>query len=280
MTKEAKSTEVAKKDEFQFALVTNLDNMDEETKAELEDELDDLEDTGSIDCRRIKLPTGKSKAFEVESDDENDPDMEKEVRGVILFTHKMNSRWEGDYNSENKLPVCSSWDAKQGVNIEDGTINNCDTCPYNQFAEDGSGKSCKNMRRIYLMRENDPHLYLLTVPPTSLKNIGKQLKKLTISTGTPYTKIVVSFKLESAVSKSGIDFAKVNVEKVGVLNNEQWQNTKQMRETIKTQYKTVTIDGDYQGGTSLDDEIPEPPAVNNEGFMDIPEGADSNLPFK
>lgn len=278
MAKETKSTEVAKKDEFEFALVTGMEEIDEETKAELEDELDDLEDAGSIDCRRIKLPSGKSKAFEIESDDENDPDMEKEVKGVILFTHKMNSRWEGDMSAENKIPVCSSWDAKQGVNIDDGTINSCDTCPYNQFAEDGSGKACKNMRRIYLMRENDSHLYLLTVPPTSLKNIGKKLKKL-ISTGIPYTKMVVSFKLESAVSKSGIDFAKVNVEKVGVLSDEQWKITKQMRETIKSQYKTVTIDDDYQGADASSEEA-SAPAVNDEGFMDIPEGEDQNLPFK
>ena len=41
------------------------------------------------------------------------------------------------------------------------------------------GKACKNMRRIYLLMDNDPNFYLLSVPPTSIKDVNKQLAKMT-----------------------------------------------------------------------------------------------------
>lgn len=273
----AKNTALTKAADNQFNLVPRFQELDEDMRDEIMDELDDLDDGGGIDCRRIKLPTGKSKSFEVETDNEDDPDSEKEIRGVILFTHKMNARWEGDYGDEARIPVCSSWDGKQGFNPQTGEIIGCDTCPFNQFRADGSGKDCKNTRRIYLMKDGDPHLYLLTVPPTSLKPVNKQLKRL-ITGGTPYTKMVVSFTLEGAKSGGGIDYAKINVTKVGELSPEQWAITKQMREEIKAQYKTIAIGGeDYNTGNSVQ-AAPQGPA---DGFMDVAADQldDAGLPF-
>lgn len=281
----AKTNEVAKNGTFE--LIPMYAGLDEELKAEIQDELDDFEDAGGIDCRRIKMPTGNSKAFEVESDNPDDPDMMKELRGVILFTHKMNARWEGDYGGENRMPVCSSWDAKQGMAFETGEVINCDTCQYNEFKGNGQGKECKNTRRIYLMLDGKPYLYLLTVPPTSLNTVSKQLKRL-ITGGTPLTRMFVAFRLESAVSKGGKDYAKITVEKAGDLAKEQGDMARQMREEIKKQYKTVAVDNDdynvgdgssaqgqaaagqqYQTGDAPDD-----------GFMEIPDAIEEGeLPF-
>lgn len=60
----AKTTKVAENKAFN--LIPMYAGIDEDLKAEIEDELDDFEDAGGIDCRRIKMPTGNSKAFEVE----------------------------------------------------------------------------------------------------------------------------------------------------------------------------------------------------------------------
>lgn len=280
----SKTTEVATNNEFN--LVPMYAGMDESLKAEIEDELDDFEDAGGIDCRRIKMPTGKSKAFEVEGDNPDDPDMKKELRGVVLFTHKMNARWEGDYGGENRMPVCSSWDARQGIFFETGEMCNCDTCSYNEFKGDGTGKECKNTRRIYLMLDGEPHLYLLTVPPTSLKSVSKQLKRL-ISNGSPLTRIVVAFRLESATSKGGKDYAKITVEKVGNLTPEQGDMARQMREEIKKQYKTVAVDNDDYNigdGSSAQGaeqpQQPQPGSAPDDGFMDIPDAIEEGeLPF-
>lgn len=167
-----------------FKIVTGMETMDEELRAELEDELDDLDDDGGIDAKHIKIPSGGGKAFEVETDDPDDPEVMKEVTGVIIFTHRMNAYWAqkfgeaGEDGNINKSPDCSSMDGKQGVNRETGEIRTCDTCPYNQFGSDGKGKACKNMRRLYIMMDNRPDIYLLTVPPTSIKDVNKALKKI------------------------------------------------------------------------------------------------------
>lgn len=277
--------EVAKNGTFE--LIPMYAGLDEELKAEIQDELDDFEDAGGIDCRRIKMPTGNSKSFEVESDNPDDPDMEKELRGVILFTHKMNARWEGDYGGENRMPVCSSWDAKQGMAFETGEVINCDTCQYNEFKGNGQGKECKNTRRIYLMLDGKPHLYLLTVPPTSLNAVSKQLKRL-ITGGTPLTRMFVAFRLESAVSKGGKDYARITVEKAGDLTKEQGNLARQMREEIKKQYTTVAVDNDDY---NVSDSSSAPGAAQaqqtqlgsapDDGFMEIPDAIEEGeLPFK
>ncbi len=266
-----------------FQLIPKYEGMDEALKAEIEEELDDLDEEGGIECRRIKLPTGKSKAFEVEGDNPDDPDMEKELRGVVLFTHRMNARWEGEYGGENRLPVCSSWDAKQGMELESGETHDCGLCPYNAFQE--NGKECKNTRRIYLMLDKRPHLYLLTVPPTSLRSVGKQLKRI-LSDGTPLTRTVVTFKLESAVSKGGKDYARITVEKAGELTAEQGDLARQMREEIKGQHTSVAVENaDYASAESTPAQKSSPYAgdptnIPTDGFLNIPDGVgDDGLPF-
>lgn len=283
-----------------FNLLSVYTGMSEEQKAEYQDELDDLGGSG-IDYRQIKMPTGKVKTFIVESEDPEDPDMEKELRGVILFTHLMNARWEGDYSGENRLPVCTSWDAKQGVVMSTGECVMCDHCKYNQFRERADGtmsKECKNMRRIYLMLDGKPQLYLLTVPPTSLKDTQKQLRRI-MSGGKPYTQIVLSFTLTGAVSKGGQDYAKLSISYVGDLSQEQVALTKTMRAEIRDQFKDIAITsedydisasaagrdsaaGNYDAGTSAaerDSAENAPDGASLDGFMNIPDGIEEDLPF-
>ena len=264
-----------------FDLVSMYSGMDEETRAELEDEMADLGD-GGIEYRAIKMPSGKVKSFTVEGDDPDDPDQEKELIGVMVFTHNMNARWVGDFGGESRVPVCSSWDAKTGLDTETGAVTECDRCPYNQFKDDGSGivrKECKNMRRIYLMLSGKPNLYMLVVPPTSLRDVRTQLKRI-MSGGRTYTSMILSFTLTGAVSKGGQDYAKVVIKKVGDLTPEQAQAAKQMRESIKESYKNVTITSDDY--YTPEDEAPQAapaPATGPDGFMDIPEGEQQELPF-
>jgi hypothetical protein len=264
-----------------FDLVSMYSGMDEAAKAEFEDELSDLGD-GGIDYRAIKMPSGKVKSFTVESDDPEDPDQEKELVGVMVFTHLMNARWKDDFGGESKAPVCSSWDAKTGLDTETGAITECDRCPYNQFRDDGTGitrKECKNMRRIYLMLNGKPNLYMLVVPPTSLRDVRTQLKRI-MSGGRTYTSMILSFTLTGAVSKGGQDYAKIVIRKAGDLTPEQWASAREMRESIKESYKSVTITADDY--YTPEDDAPQAapaPATGPDGFMNIPEGVQQELPF-
>lgn len=225
-----------------FEIVTGYEGMDEELMAELQDELEDLDEERGIAARQIKIPSGGGIAFEVESDDPDSPDSEKEIEAVLVFTHRINSYWEDQYGtSENKAPTCSSIDAKKGVVFETGETRDCENCPLNQYGSDGEGKACKNMRRMYLILSGRPGVYLLSVPPTSLRDVNKQLARLMGNSKTPYTHMVLRFKLTKDKNKGGIAYSRVNIEKAGMLPPECFAKTAAMRKELKEKYKEVSI---------------------------------------
>jgi len=111
------------------------------------------------------------------------------------------------------------------------------------------------------------------------------LKRL-ITGGSPLTRIVVAFRLESAKSKGGKDYAKITVEKAGDLTKEQGDLARQMREEIKKQYTTVAVDNDdYNVSDSSNapgaaGQQYQPENAPNDGFMNIPDAiGDDELPF-
>lgn len=258
-----------------FEIVTGYEGMDEELMAELQDELEDLDDEKGIAARQIKIPSGGGLAFEVEDDDPENPDMVKELEAVVIFTHRINSYWENDFGtSENKAPTCSSFDAKKGMVLETGEIRDCDTCPLNQYGSDGDGKACKNTRRMYLLLSGKPGVYLLSVPPTSMKDINKQLTRLMGNSKTPYSRMVVKFKLTKDKNKNGIAFSRVGIEKLGVLPESYFKTTAAMRKELKEKHKEVAITAADYNQASVQERI-----VDTDGFEPTGDTIMEKVPF-
>ena len=266
MATQKKSTALAVVEGFQIA--NRYQDIDPELLAELQDELEDLDPDPDILCRQIKIPSGGGIAYEVQGEDENDADSKKEIQGVIIFTHRLNAYWPGAYgdDDQNKVPVCSSMDGKTGVNAETAESINCENCPSNQYGsatdQKGNaarGKACKNMRRVYLMMDGDPNFYLLTVPPTSIKDVNKQIAKI-VHGNTPYGSLVCSFKLEKAKNTAGIAYSKVVISRAGTLPKEAAAAALIMRRQIKEQYKNIavtmadytTVDASSRAGRPVD----------------------------
>lgn len=265
-----------------FLIADRYEGMDPELLAELQDELADLDEESGITCRMIKIPSGGGLAYEVQGEDEDDLEYMKEIKGVIVFTHRMNAYWPGEYGGGDdsaKIPFCSSMDGKTAVVTETGEVCDCDRCPYNAYGSDvkgGKGKACKNMRRVYLMMDGDPNFYLLTVPPTSIKDVNKQLAKI-IAGGTPYTGMVVSFKLEKATNAGGIVYSKVTVSKAGLLPPAIATQAKEMRRKVKEQYKSMAITlGDYAAAPTQEQKPVGAPAGAD--FVEVSDN-DEELPF-
>lgn len=279
-----KTTALATVESFQIA--DRYEGMDPELLAELQDELGDLDEENGIVCRQIKIPAGGKLAYEVQGEEEGDEEYLKEIDCVIVFTHRMNGFWPNPFGSGDdgdKAPVCSSMDGKSGLWRDTGELRNCENCPMNEYGSGtdqagnrSKGKACKNMRRLYLMMSGDPNLYLLTVPPTSIKEVNKQLARV-ISGGTPYTGLVVTLKLEKTKNAGGIDYSKVIITKKGLLGPATSAMAQKLRRQIKEQYQTmaVTLD-DYaaapaQGGQAED--------VANAEFTEVTDAGDPELPF-
>ena len=168
----------------------------------------------------------------------------------MLERLRVNAYWPTAYgkgDDSEKIPACSSIDGKTGFDPSTGEVTPCESCPYNQYGtgvdENGNskkGKACKNMRRIYMMMDGDPNFYLLTVPPTSIKDINKQLARI-LASGIPYTGMVVSFTLEKVKNSGGIAYSKVQVKKSGFLPKATAEAVKALHRELKAQYKNTAV---------------------------------------
>lgn len=279
-----------------FSIANRYEGMDPEMMAELQDEMEDLDPESGITCRKIKIPSGGGLAYEVQGEEESDVEYMKEINAVIIFTHRVGGFWPGSYgdgDDQNKIPVCSSMDGKTGLNIQTGEITPCETCPLNQFGSaidqkggPGKGKACKNMRRLYMMMDGDPNFYLLTVPPTSIRDVNKQLAKI-MGGGVPYTGLVVRLTLEKTQNAAGVAYSKVVIGKSGLLPPAASTIAKEMRRQIKEQYQSMAITADDytaapdQAVTPAPDfqEAEENPFTPDDGFQNPPPVDDSELPF-
>ena len=272
MATQKKGTELAPVENFMIP--DRYAGMTDEQKAELLDELGDFAEETALNFNMIKVPSGGQLAFIVQGDEDGDENYEKEIEAVIVFTHRLNGYWPnalGQSDDGNKAPDCSSMDGQTGVDRLTGEIKNCSTCPFNEFGSDrnGKGKACKNMRRLYLIRNNDPNLYMLSVPPTSVRDVNRQLTKIMATKSIPYTGLLIALKLQKTQNADGISYSKIVLEKRGVLPANIAAQAAAMRNEIKKQH--------VQAAITLDDYIAEPTtAPESDGFTDV---APSDLPF-
>ena len=283
-----------------FAIANRYEGIDPELLAELKDQMEDLDPESGITCRQIKVPSGGGIAYEVQGEDEDDADSMKEIEAVIVFTHRLNGYWPGSFGSakdpKDRIPACASMDGKTGIRADTGEIVNCENCPMNQYGtgvdEKGNpsqGKACKNMRRIYMMMDGNPNFYLLSVPPTSLRDVNKQLTKI-LASGTPYTGMIVAFTLEKAKNSNGTTYSKVVIRKKGLLPPAVAAHAINLRNQIKQQYQSmaITLD-DYtaapvqSAGRAVDvtPDDAEVAAMNGDapGFEEAPPHTDSDAPL-
>ncbi len=245
MAQQKKTTALAVMDDFQ--IVSRYDGMTSEEMEELQDQLEDLDPESGITCRKIKIPSGGGTSYEVQGEDDDDTDPMKTITGVVVFTHRLSGYWPSAYgsstNPEDKLPYCASMDGKTGIIQETGEVITCETCPKNQYgtAKDQAGnqargKACKNMRRLYILMDGDPNLYLLTVPPTSIRDVNNQLAKI-----APYADKVITLSLEKTTNAGGTPYSKVVIKKAGTLPPAAAAVVKELRHQIKAQYKDMAI---------------------------------------
>ena len=166
----------------------------------LSDELAGL--TGSFD--RIKIPAAGSTVFEIPGDDPGNPESVKEFSAVILYHHPLYAFYRNKYTGGSNPPDCGSFD---GITGEGDPGGSCAVCPYNQFGSgEGSGKACKNRRRIYLLREGEIFPLILSLPTGSLKDFTRYLMRL-LSKGRKSNSVVTRFTLKKATNANGIVFS-------------------------------------------------------------------------
>lgn len=216
---------------------------------------EEMGDLGGITFEEVKVPSGGGLAFEVEGDEE--PEMVKTLSGVIIHHHATNAYWSSDYTGENAEPDCLSTDGEIGVDRFTGEIRDCRKCEYNQYGSSGNGKACKNMQRIYFLREGEYFPIRITLPPTSIKALKNYIgsKKVVLS-GKRSWQVLTEIKLQKAQSSGGITYSQCVFSKIRNLEAEEALVMQNMHESIKEQAKASNPHLGMIDVEISDDEVP------------------------
>lgn len=215
------------------------------------DELDGF----NLSFDKIKIPAGGTTAFEVPSDDPDNPDIEKELKVIIVDQYAVNAYYKDAYDGTEVAPDCFSNDGHTGIN-QYGEICNCDSCPNNRYgsAIDGLGKACKNMRKVFIIRSGDNFPMLLTLPATSIKPFGKYLQRI-VTKGLRPCDVITKIALKKAESKGGITYAQATFSLEEILPPEMKEKVRKYVEKMKNNTKAAKTE-EYTEGNTEDTELP------------------------
>lgn len=230
---EAVQKELAKVDQGGFAIAA-LESTD--LKEVVKENLSDL---GRIQFERVKMPSGGGLAFEV-SDENGNPVTVAEITGIILDRYPVNAFWPDKFAGASNPPQCVAMDGHTGVGSPGG---NCATCPHNQWGsdQDGRGKACKNLHRIYVLPPGDIMPLLIALPPTSLPNFNAYMLRLTSKAKKPYWSVLTKIRLEKATSAQGITYSKATFSKVGDIPANKLADLKAYIESLKPLMRSVEV---------------------------------------
>ena len=215
-----------------FILPTALNS--DFSSEDLADDMDGLQ----LTMQRVKIPGGGNLQFEIRSDDPDNPDYERKLVGVILYHHLANAYWpEGSEYDDNVPPFCQSFDGKQGYGEPGGV---CAACAFNQFGStaNGSGKACKNMRQVYLLRSGEYLPLQLSLPPTSLRPFNDFMNLAFVARRRPSYSAIVEIGLKRAES-GGYTYSVATFRKVRDLAGEDLAAVKSYATNFKEQVKAL-----------------------------------------
>lgn len=190
---------------------------------------------------KVRIPSGGGTMWEVASDNPDEPEYMKEIDGVIVDHYPVNAYFENEYTGEIAPPTCSSMDGKQGGGDPGG---NCANCPLNKYgsADDGKGKKCKNLRRIYILRSGEILPILITLPPTSIKNFSDYVSKRIVTKGMKTCDVITRLTLSVEKSNTGIKYSKVQFTIDRKLNTEEQAVMRNFSESIKNTTRSERAD--------------------------------------
>jgi len=202
--------------------------LSESESEDMSEEMEGLE----INFDRVKIPSGGSTAFEVPGDDPESPDIEKAITGVIVDKHAVNAYWVSSFDGNNVAPDCSSMDGKVGTG-NPGCY--CKDCEFNQYGsgENGKGKACKNMFRIYILRSGEMFPILITLSPASLRPFSDYMAKRILTKGHKSYGVLTKITLKKALSSGGITYSQAQFTLLETLTPDEIIKMKYFSENIK-----------------------------------------------
>jgi hypothetical protein len=230
---------------------------------------------GAFDFDRIRMPAGGALSWTIKDPETGKPQAVTEINGIIIFFKDQKSFWKTGLDESNaapKPPDCFSVDTVVGVG-DPGVV--CARCAYNQFGSakggKGAGKACKDVRLLFLLRENDLLPVLLPAPPTSIKAVKDYMMFLS-GRGVPYWQAVTKITLEGDQNAAKIDFSKLKLELVGRIDRSQLPGVRKFQTAFKNMISVPLLvrQDDLTGGASTAKAVVSTPVSGG----DIPPNVD------
>lgn len=238
--------------------------------------IDEMDGLGSISFDNVRMPAAGSVAFELPGEDDDSPISTTEIVGVIVDHHPVNAYWGAEYGgSQAAAPDCSSLDGKRG------NLGECASCPHNQYGSKGRGKACKNMHRLYLLTNGSPAPVIMSVPPTGIKALRDYFGKRLLLHGMLPHQVITKITAKKDMNNDGIAFSRLAFTFQDKLTPDQTEKIAGVRSMCKAMRQQVEVSSDdYAAPPKNPAPATAPPApVDADGFMDIPDSLEEELPF-
>jgi hypothetical protein len=199
-----------------------------------------------FDLTRVKVPSGGGLAWTIPTFD-GDQEVAKVINGIIVSWRDTRSYWASEYTGEGSPPDCSCQDMKAGIGV--GTPGgHCEACPYSQFGSDpkgGGGQACKLSRLLFVMTPGSVLPMVITVPPTSVKNVRQYFMGL-VGKQIPFHGCISSFGLAQDKNKKGLAYSTIIPKMYAQLAPEDAAKVKAYADSVKSEISKVTADaGDF-----------------------------------
>ncbi len=260
---------------------------DAETVRRILEDLGDVDNLGQMLMGRIKLGAGGMPAFSVFEPGEDEPEVAKAIEGVIVLSHKCNAYWSRSFEDagDDKTPDCASGNGEEGLRRECGEIVRCAKCPYNAFGSGagGKGKACRNMSRLYILREGDMFPMILTLPPSAIKAFDSYRVAIGMKLKTMHG-IMTRITLTKKKNSGGIEYSAPVFEMIGELPAGDADRMKAYADSIGLAAMKAGITADDYAGDSESadrryaealhvDDVPPVPHMppQDQGFIQVDE---------
>ena len=171
-----------------------------------------------------------------------------ELKAIVLFKQKTRGCWE----EGNKTPLCSSFDGLIGTDAN-GNSRKCAECPKNAWGsgKEGRGKSCKEMRRVFLLTPENALPIQISFPPTSISVIDNFFSARLTNRISDIAK-EVKFSLSKTTSH-GFDFALAVLKNGSDVPAKDILVVNKLRQKFVDSWRNIAIDEDDYGAADEPD---------------------------
>src|SRR5690606_3431853 len=193
-----------------------------------------------FDLDRVRIPAGGSTTWSIPT-----LDGEEETRvleGIIIHFTTPRAYWKTPFDESGggTPPDCSSEDGIVGVGNPGG---DCSTCPLSKFgtAKNRRGQACKQMRLLFMLREDSLLPIVVVLPPMSLRPARQYFLRLASQRQAFYS-VITRIELERDRNQDGIPYSRAKFSVGGYLPPEKADFVKRLSERMRPIFETVTID--------------------------------------